>query len=96
MDEFREFEFGTPSRRTTLGKGDLEGSAIPVPSSRRQSGGPGIGLPTPGGIPPKNPVLARRTSSGLIRVAEKERSEADMRPPPANRTRKLSEVGETY
>lgn len=92
LDEYREFEFGTPNRRTTLGRED--GSAIPVPASglpRRQSGG--LIAKTPG----------KRMSSGILRDGERElekkRSEASltggaMKPP--MRTRKLSGVGESY
>jgi hypothetical protein len=74
---------------------NVEGSAIPVP--RRQSGG----IPVP-----KTP--GRRTSSGVLRegerertLLEKKRSEASlagsMKPPPMpTARRKLSEVGESY
>ncbi|CZR61439.1 related to nuclear distribution protein RO11 [Phialocephala subalpina] len=37
LDESRELDFATPSRRNTLNKAEIEGSAIPVP--RRRSGG---------------------------------------------------------
>ncbi|KAL5351412.1 NADH:ubiquinone oxidoreductase [Pseudogymnoascus australis] len=92
LDEYREFEFGTPNRRTTLGRED--GSAIPVPASglpRRQSGG--LVAKTPG----------KRMSNGILRDGERElekkRSDASlagggMKPP--MRTRKLSGVGESY
>lgn len=42
LEEEDESEFRTPSRRGTYSKFDLEGgvqSAIPMPNSRRQSGG---------------------------------------------------------
>lgn len=80
MDETREVEFGTPSRRSTLGRDGLEaGSAIPAPKGlgRRQSG-----QMTPG---------LRRTSGGVGAGAE-----TGMKPPPPGRVRKLSGVGETY
>lgn len=92
LDEYREFEFGTPNRRTTLGRED--GSAIPVPASglpRRQSGG----------LVAKTP--SKRMSNGILRDGERElekkRSDASlagggMKPP--MRTRKLSGVGESY
>ncbi|KAH6668704.1 NUDE protein [Halenospora varia] len=83
LDETRELDFSTPSRRNTYGKGELDGSAIPGPSSalpRRKSGGIAI---------------ARRTSSGAgLREGESKSSENVMKPP--GRPRKLSEVGETY
>ncbi|KAF4635319.1 hypothetical protein G7Y89_g2786 [Cudoniella acicularis] len=83
LDESRELDFSTPSRRNTYGKGDLDGSAIPAPSSalpRRKSGGIAIG---------------RRTSSGAgLRDGDAKTSENAMKPP--GRPRKLSEVGETY
>lgn len=66
LDECREFDFGTPSRRNTYGKGD-EGSAIPAPPSalpRRKSGGLAM---TP---------LPRRTSSGAAL-----REDGGMKPP---------------
>jgi hypothetical protein len=84
IDESRELDFGTPSRRSTLGKQDLEaGSSIPAPKglARRQSGGLGL---TSG---------ARRTSSGLSRDVDK-KVDTNMKPP--GRPRKLSGVGETY
>ncbi|ELR08948.1 NADH:ubiquinone oxidoreductase [Pseudogymnoascus destructans] len=92
LDEYREFEFGTPNRRMTLGRED--GSAIPVPASglpRRQSGG----------LVAKTP--SKRMSNGILgdgeRELEKKRSNASlagggMKPP--MRTRKLSGVGESY
>lgn len=83
VDERRELDFATPSRRNTYSKVDAETSAIPAPASalpRRKSGG----LAT-GGIP-----VARRTSSG----AALRDGEGGMKPP--GRPRKLSGVGETY
>lgn len=69
-DELRELDFSTPSRRSTLGKGDVDGgSAIPLP--RRQSGGFGLA----GG--------GRRTSSGTTVVAEKK--DTGMKPPARQR-----------
>jgi hypothetical protein len=82
VDETRELDFATPSRRNTFSKAD-DGSAIPAPPSalpRRKSGG----LAT-GGIP-----MPRRTSSGTT-LRE---GEGGMKPP--GRPRKLSGVGETY
>ena len=82
VDETRELDFATPSRRNTFSKTD-DGSAIPAPPSalpRRRSGG----LAT-GGIP-----MPRRTSSG----AALRDGEGGMKPP--GRPRKLSGVGETY
>lgn len=82
VDETRELDFATPSRRNTSSK-DAEGSGIPtLPSAlpRRKSGG----LAT-GGIP-----MPRRTSSG----AALREGEGGMKPP--GRPRKLSGVGETY
>ncbi|KAN0095568.1 NUDE protein, C-terminal conserved region domain containing protein [Hyaloscypha variabilis] len=80
LDEARELDFGTPSRRNTLSKADLEGSAIPAPKGipRRKSGGLGMS------------ALPRRSISGQ-KSPEKGES---MQPP--GRPRKLSEVGETY
>lgn len=83
VDESRERDFATLSRRNTFSKADMEGSAIPAPPSalpRRKSGG----LAT-GGIP-----MPRRTSSG----AALREGEGGMKPP--GRPRKLSGVGETY
>lgn len=82
VDETRELDFATPSRRNTYSKVDVEGTAIPAPSSalpRRKSGGLASG-----GIP-----MPRRTSSGAAL-----REEGGMKPP--GRPRKLSGVGETY
>lgn len=61
-----ELELGTPSRRSTLGRGDVEGSGIPAPSGlpRRKSGGLAM---TP---------LPRRTSSAAAL-----REEGTMKPP---------------
>jgi NUDE protein, C-terminal conserved region len=84
VDEYREFDFSTPSRRSTFSKQDLEGgSAIPVPSGipRRQSGGIGM---TPS---------TRRTSTGIAKEADR-KADSSMKPP--GRTRKLTDVGETY
>lgn len=71
---------GTPSRRSTYGKGELE-SSIPGPMSglpRRKSGGLAM-----------TPLVGRRSSSGqALREAE------SMKPP--GRPRKLSGVGETF
>jgi len=84
LDEMREVDFATPSRRTTLTRQEIDGlsSGIPTPSGipRRQSGGPGVGLP------------GRRTSNGIVR--EGKEAEGVMKPP--GRPRKLSGVGETY
>jgi len=82
MDEGKELDFGTPSRRNTYGKEGFDGSAIPaLPSAlpRRKSGGVGM-TPVP-----------RRTSSG---AALREGAEGAMKPP--GRPRKLSGVGESY
>jgi hypothetical protein len=83
LDEDRELDFGTPSRRNTYGKGELDGSAIPAPSGlpRRQSGGI-----------VKTPLPRRTTSAAALRDGERRVAEGGMRPPP----KKLSEVGETY
>ncbi len=81
LDEDRELDFATPSRRNTSGKGEVDGSAIPVPGSsglpRRKSGGLAV------------TSLPRRTSGGPdTRIVD-----GSMKPP--LRTR-LSGVGETY
>ena len=83
LDESRELDFGTPSRRNTYGKGDLEGSAIPTALPRRKSGGLAM------------TSLPRRTSSGQASLDGGGKAENSMKPPPG-RPRKLSEVGETY
>jgi len=83
LDESRELDFGTPGRRNTYSKGELEGSGIPAPSGlpRRKSGGVGV------------TTIPRRSISGQsLRDADK--AESTMKPP--GRPRKLSEVGETY
>lgn len=66
LDEARELDFATPSRRNTYGKGELEGSAIPGPGGlpRRRSGG----LSTTG--------IPRRSTSGT-----READEGGMKPP---------------
>jgi hypothetical protein len=84
LDESRELDFATPSRRTTLTKEEMAaGSAIPAPPSiiRRQSSGLSL---TPS---------VRRTSGG-IPVAVDKKAETVMAPP--GRPRKLGGVGETY
>jgi hypothetical protein len=84
LEEGRELDFATPSRRSTLTKQEFEGgSAIPAPKGipRRQSGSLAM---TP---------VARRTSSGVLRDADK-KVDTNMKPP--GRPRKLSGVGETY
>ncbi|KAE8447903.1 hypothetical protein EG329_009975 [Mollisiaceae sp. DMI_Dod_QoI] len=82
LDEGRESEFATPSRRNTYGKGELEGSAIPGPSGlpRRRSGGLAM-----------TSTIPRRSTSG---TRDDSAGEGGMKPP--GRPRKLSEVGETY
>ncbi|CZT06862.1 related to nuclear distribution protein RO11 [Rhynchosporium graminicola] len=87
LDETRELDFATPSRRNTYGKGELErseSSAIPGPPglARRKSG--------PLGMTP----LPRRTTSGGPASRDGEKIEHGMKPP--GRPRKLSGVGETY
>jgi hypothetical protein len=79
-----ELELGTPSRRSTLGKVDAEGSGIPAPSGlpRRKSGGLAM---TP---------LPRRTSSAAALRETERKADGAMKPP--GRPRKLSGVGETY
>ena len=81
LNESREIDFGTPSRRNTLNKVDLESSAIPAPKGipRRKSGGLSMS------------ALPRRSISGQ---KSGEKAESSMQPP--GRPRKLSEVGETY
>lgn len=88
LDESRELDFGTPSRRSTFSKCDLEGmtaiSAIPAPkggAARRTSGGIAMA------------PSARRTSTGVIKEPEK-KADTNMKPP--SRPRKLSGVGETF
>lgn len=83
LDESRELDFGTPSRRNTLNKPDLEGSAIPTPKGipRRKSAGLSMS------------ALPRRSTSGQG-PKDVEKGESSMKPP--GRPRKLSEVGETY
>jgi hypothetical protein len=86
--------FITPlNRRTTLEKG----SAIPTPSGipRRQSGGANVVLGT--GRRQSNVGLGDSIGPGTARPQS--RSGGDMAPPPPlqnQRSRKLSEVGETY
>ncbi|KAG4431021.1 hypothetical protein IFR05_013496 [Cadophora sp. M221] len=84
LDESRELDFATPSRRNTYGKGELESSAIPGPPglARRKSGP--LGLTT----------LPRRTTSGGPASRDGDKTESGMKPP--GRPRKLSGVGETY
>jgi hypothetical protein len=79
-----ELELGTPSRRSTLGKVDAEGSGIPAPSGlpRRKSGG--LAMTT----------LPRRTSSAAALREADRKADGTMKPP--GRPRKLSGVGETY
>lgn len=61
-----DLDLGTPSRRSTLGKGDSEGSAIPAPSGLpRRKSGPLAMTPMP-----------RRTSSAAAL-----REEGQMKPP---------------
>jgi hypothetical protein len=81
LDESRELDFGSPSRRNTMSKADTEGSAIPAPKGipRRKSGGLSMS------------ALPRRSISGQ---KPGEKGESSMQPP--GRPRKLSEVGETY
>jgi hypothetical protein len=82
LDHAGDLDFGgTTSRRSTLGKGDADGSAIPTPSGlpRRKSGPMGAST-TP---------MPRRTSSAAAL-----RDDGQMKPPV--RPRKLSGVGETY
>ncbi|KAK0121985.1 NADH:ubiquinone oxidoreductase [Cadophora gregata] len=84
LDESRELDFATPSRRNTYGKGDLESSAIPGPPglARRKSGPLGM------------TALPRRTTSGGPASRDGDKAESGMKPP--GRPRKLSGVGETY
>ena len=87
VEDPREFDLGTPSRRSTFNKQDLEGSAIPTPTGipRRKSGGNTLAMTAP----------TRRTSSGVAPRDVDKKGETGMKPP-AVRSRKLSEVGETY
>ncbi|KAL3417454.1 hypothetical protein PVAG01_11454 [Phlyctema vagabunda] len=84
LDEHRDPDLATPSRRSTFSKSDLEGngSAIPLPAGRRQSGGAVSMTP-----------LARRTSNGAA-LMDVDENEERMKPP--TRPRKLTDVGETY
>ncbi|KAH7413011.1 NUDE protein [Cadophora sp. MPI-SDFR-AT-0126] len=84
LDESRELDFATPSRRNTYGKGDVESSAIPGPPglARRKSGPLGM------------TALPRRTASGGQASKDADKAESGMKPP--GRPRKLSGVGETY
>ncbi|KAL2064137.1 hypothetical protein VTL71DRAFT_4631 [Oculimacula yallundae] len=86
LDETRELDFATPSRRNTYGKGELEAidSAIPGPPglARRKSGPLGM------------TSLPKRTSSGGPASKDGDKAENSMKPP--GRPRKLSGVGETY
>ncbi|KAH7348664.1 NUDE protein [Rhexocercosporidium sp. MPI-PUGE-AT-0058] len=84
LDESRELDFATPSRRNTYGKGELESSAIPGPPglARRKSGPLGM------------TALPRRTTSGGPASRDGDKTESGMKPP--GRPRKLSGVGETY
>lgn len=61
LDELREMEFTTPSRRNTLARSEADGSAIPVPGSiaRRQSSGS------------QTPAANRRPSIGMMRESER-------------------------
>lgn len=79
-----DMEPGTPSRRNTLGRGDAEGSAIPLPSSlaRRKSGGLAM-----------TPLPRRTSSAAALREADR-KADGAMKPP--GRPRKLSGVGETH
>ncbi|RDW65596.1 hypothetical protein BP5796_10288 [Coleophoma crateriformis] len=84
LDELRDdAEAPTPSRRSTFSKSDFEGanSAIPLPASRRRSG-PLTMTPT-----------ARRASSAAA-LRDVQENEVAMKQPV--RTRKLTDVGETY
>jgi hypothetical protein len=66
MDETRELDFATPSRRSTYGKVDAEGNAPPSALPRRKSNGlVNGGIPTP-----------RRVSSGAAL-----KDEGGMKPP---------------
>jgi hypothetical protein len=79
-----DLEVGTPSRRSTLGKQDPEGSAIPAPTGlpRRKSGGLGL-----------TPLPRRTSSAAALRDADRQ-ADGGMKPPA--RPRKLSGVGESY
>jgi hypothetical protein len=81
LNEDRELDFSTPTRRNTYGKGDNDAN-VKTPSAlpRRQSGGI-----------VKTPLPRRTSSAAALRDVEK-KAEGGMRPPP----RKLSGVGETY
>ncbi|PBP27073.1 nuclear distribution protein nudE [Diplocarpon rosae] len=83
VDEGRELDFATPSRRNTYGHGEAEGSAIPVPASlaKRKSG------------PLGSAVFSRRTSNGTA-GRDGEKGESGIKP--GGRLRTLSGVGETY
>ncbi|OWO99036.1 hypothetical protein B2J93_6613 [Marssonina coronariae] len=85
VDESRELDFATPSRRSTYGTGEADGSAIPAPASlaKRKSGSLG-GAST----------LPRRATSHGPAGREGERTESGPKAP--GRPRKLSGVGETY
>ena len=68
FDESKEEDFATPSRRNTYGRGDIENSAIPAPSSalaRRRSG---------------TIISARRTSGGAL-AREGDGGDKSMKPP---------------
>jgi hypothetical protein len=82
INEDRELDFATPSRRSTYGKPELEvrpktPSALP----RRQSGG----------IPSKAPLPRRISSSAALKDSDR-RADGSMKPPP----RKLSDLGEIF
>jgi len=77
LDEEKELDFVTPSRRSTYGKGEIENSAIPTPSGlpRRKSGALSMtGLP-------------RRTSGGPA-----DKVEGSMKPPSRTRLSGVGET----
>ncbi|TAQ87900.1 hypothetical protein B7494_g3800 [Chlorociboria aeruginascens] len=80
LDESREVDFATPSRRNTLSKQDFESTSTPKGLPRRKSGG-------------LSALPVRRTSSGAA-LRDADMGDGEMRPP--GRPRKLSGVGETY